>query len=56
MADLPNHVTVVNKEEDLAAWFAAAGGLLVAIAVGLSLWWSRVRTPRAVTNRSQQAP
>jgi Ca-activated chloride channel homolog len=26
---------------DLAAWFAAGGGLLIAAAVALSLWWNR---------------
>ena len=46
LADLPSHVTVVHRKTDLAAWFAAAGGLLVALAVGLSLWWNRVRLPQ----------
>jgi Ca-activated chloride channel family protein len=46
MAELPSHVTVVHRHIDLAAWFAALGGLLVAAAVGLSLWWNRVRMPR----------
>jgi Ca-activated chloride channel homolog len=44
--DLPRHVTVVKKHVDVASWFAGAGGLLVAVAIGLSLWWNRVRTPR----------
>jgi Ca-activated chloride channel homolog len=39
-------VTVVKKHVDIASWFAGAGGLLVAVAVGLSLWWNRVRAPR----------
>jgi len=39
-------VTVAHRKIDLAAWFAAGGGLLIAIAVGLSWWWNRVRTPR----------
>lgn len=43
LADLPNHVTVATEEIDLAAWFAAIGGLLLALAVGLSAWWNRVR-------------
>lgn len=30
---------------DVASWFAGGGGLLVVLAVGLSLWWNRVRTP-----------
>jgi Ca-activated chloride channel homolog len=47
MGDLPSHVTVAKKHVDIASWFAGAGGLLVAVAVGLSLWWNRLRTPRA---------
>jgi Ca-activated chloride channel family protein len=47
LADLPSHVTVVKKHVDIASWFAGAGGLLVATAIGLSLWWNRLRTPRA---------
>jgi Ca-activated chloride channel homolog len=47
LGDLPSHVTVATKHVDIASWFAGAGGLLVAVAVGLSLWWNRVRTPRS---------
>jgi Ca-activated chloride channel homolog len=36
----------VKKHVDIASWFAGAGGFLVAVAIGLSLWWNRVRTPR----------
>jgi Ca-activated chloride channel family protein len=46
LGDLPSRVTVVRKHVDIASWFAGAGGLLVAVAVGLSLWWNRVRAPR----------
>ncbi|HEY6415609.1 MAG TPA: VWA domain-containing protein [Acidimicrobiales bacterium] len=46
LADLPSHVTVVRKHVDIASWFAGAGGFLVSVAVGLSLWWNRVRAPR----------
>jgi Ca-activated chloride channel family protein len=46
LGDLPSHVTVVNKHVDIASWFAGAGGLLVVAAIGLSLWWDRVRPPR----------
>jgi Ca-activated chloride channel homolog len=51
LGDLPKAITVTHKDRDLAAFFAGIGGLLVAAAVGLSLWWNRVRTvPRpAVT-------
>ena len=44
--DLPSQVAVVRKHVDIASWFAGAGGVLVAVAVGLSLWWNRVRAPR----------
>jgi len=43
LADLPRAITVTHKHLDLAAWFAALGGLLTAAAIGLSLWWNRVR-------------
>ncbi len=46
LSDLPSQVTVVRKHVDIASWFAGAGGLLVAVAVGLSLWWNRVRATR----------
>ncbi|CAN5334898.1 VWA domain-containing protein [soil metagenome] len=41
--NLPATYSVVHEDLDLAAWFAGAGGLLVAAAVGLSLWWGRLR-------------
>ncbi len=46
LGDLPSQLTVVTKHVDIASWFAGAGGLLVALAVGLSLWWNRARPPR----------
>jgi Ca-activated chloride channel homolog len=46
LGDLPSQVAVVRKHVDIASWFAGAGGLLVVVAVGLSLWWNRVRAPR----------
>ncbi len=45
LADLPSQVIVAKKHVDIASWFAGAGGLLVAVAIGLSLWWNRVRAP-----------
>ena len=47
LGDLPSQVTVAKKHVDVASWFAGAGGLLVVVALGLSLWWNRVRTPRS---------
>jgi Ca-activated chloride channel family protein len=46
LGDLPSRVTVVKKHLDIASWFAGAGGLLVAVAIGLSLWWNRASAPR----------
>jgi Ca-activated chloride channel family protein len=43
LARLPAAFTIVRKHIDIASWFAAAGGLLVAAAVALSLWWNRTR-------------
>jgi Ca-activated chloride channel family protein len=43
LAKLPAAFTIVRKHIDIAAWFAAGGGLLIAAAVALSLWWNRTR-------------
>jgi Ca-activated chloride channel family protein len=43
LAKLPAAFTVVREHVDIAYWFAAAGGLLIAAAVALSLWWNRTR-------------
>jgi Ca-activated chloride channel homolog len=43
LGKLPAAFTIVHKHEDLAAWFALAGGLLVAIAMTLSLRLNRPR-------------
>lgn len=45
LASLPSKFSLVKQHVDLAAWFAGVGGLLIAVAVGLSLWLSRVRAP-----------
>jgi Ca-activated chloride channel homolog len=41
---LPAAFTIVREQRDLASWFAAGGGLLIAAAVAISLWWNRART------------
>lgn len=43
LAKLPAAFTIVRKHIDIASWFAAGGGLLIAAAVALSLWWNRTR-------------
>jgi Ca-activated chloride channel family protein len=47
LANLPGTFTIIHKRLDIAAWFAGAGGLLIATAVALSLWWNRTRRPPA---------
>jgi Ca-activated chloride channel family protein len=49
LAKLPEAFTIVRKHLDLANWFAAGGGLFIATAVALSLWWNRTRRVRART-------
>ncbi len=43
LARLPAAFTIVRKHIDIASAFAAGGGLLIAAAVALSLWWNRTR-------------
>ncbi len=47
LAHLPAALTIVRRQEDIAAGFAGLGGLLIAVAVALSLWWNRARRFRA---------
>jgi Ca-activated chloride channel homolog len=51
LARLPAAFTIVRKHVDIASWFAAGGGLLIAAAVALSLWWNRTR-PRPAPAKS----
>lgn len=43
LANLPAAITVTHEDRDLSAGFAALGGLLIALAIALSLWWTRLR-------------
>jgi Ca-activated chloride channel homolog len=57
---LPGTVTFTRESRDIASWFARAGGLLVATAIALPLWWNRLRrTPRPrstpLDSRSEEA-
>ncbi|MFB4283160.1 MULTISPECIES: VWA domain-containing protein [unclassified Nonomuraea] len=42
---LPGSFTVVRRQVDTAAAFAAGGAVLITAALSLSLWWNRPRTP-----------
>jgi Ca-activated chloride channel family protein len=50
LTKLPAAFTVVHKHIDIAALFATLGGLLIAVAVALSLWWNRAVTRPRVTS------
>ncbi len=53
LAKLPAVFSVVRTRVDIAAGFATLGGLLIAIAVGLSLWQAR---PRGAVARPRPTP
>src|SRR5579862_3031506 len=40
LGNLSGTFTTIRKHLDLAGWFAGFGGLLIAVALGLSLWWN----------------
>ncbi|MEV0621364.1 VWA domain-containing protein [Nonomuraea sp. NPDC050404] len=42
---LPGSFTVVRRQVDTAAAFAAGGAVLITAALSLSLWWNRPRIP-----------
>jgi Ca-activated chloride channel family protein len=56
LGKLPAAFTIVRKHLDLASWFAGGGGLLIAAAVALSLWWSRTRRLSPSTSRRPGIP
>jgi len=46
LSQLPGQFALVRQDADLAPWFAAAAGALLAAAVALSLWLNRPRPRR----------
>jgi Ca-activated chloride channel family protein len=45
LGNLSGTFTTIRERRDIADWFAGLGGLLVAVALALSLWWNRIRQP-----------
>jgi Ca-activated chloride channel family protein len=45
LGKLSGTFTIIREHRDIAAWFAGFGGLLIAAALALSLWWNRTRQP-----------
>jgi Ca-activated chloride channel homolog len=47
LGHLSGTFTIIREHLDIAAWFAGVGGLFIAAALALSLWWNRTRQPSA---------
>jgi Ca-activated chloride channel family protein len=45
LGNLSGTFRVIRKHLDIAAWFAGVGGLFIAAALALSMWWNRTRQP-----------
>jgi len=45
LGNLSGTFRIIREHRDVAAWFAGFGGLLIAAALALSLWWNRTRRP-----------
>ncbi len=54
--NLPASITVIRQSRDIASLFAGAGGLLIAAAVALSLWWSRPKEQKGPIDNASPAP
>jgi Ca-activated chloride channel family protein len=48
LTDLPSNITLQEQDIEITVWFTLFGALLVMVALGLSLWWNRPRSPAAV--------
>ncbi len=48
LLDLPRHVELQTRRQEVTFWFALAGALLAGAGVALSLWWARPRPAPAV--------
>ncbi|HTR96057.1 MAG TPA: VWA domain-containing protein [Trebonia sp.] len=53
---LPDAFTIVFRHIDIASWFAGAGGLLITLAMLLSLWWNRSRRPAPAGRQGPDSP
>jgi Ca-activated chloride channel homolog len=45
LGNLSGTFTIIREHLDIAAWFAGFGGLVIAAALALSLWWNRAQQP-----------
>src|SRR6266516_1519531 len=56
LGHLSGTFTIIREHRDIAAWFAGFGGLLIAAALALSLWWNRTRQPSGRPTSQEASP
>jgi len=56
LGSLSGTFTTIREHLDIAAWFAGVGGLLIAAALALSLWWNRIRRPSGRPDGQETPP
>jgi Ca-activated chloride channel family protein len=56
LGNLSGTFTTVREHLDVAAWFAGFGGLFIAAALALSMWWNRTRQPSGRPAGHEAAP
>jgi Ca-activated chloride channel family protein len=56
LGNLSGTFTIIREHLDIAAWFAGFGGLFIAAALALSLWWNRTRQPSGRPVGREAAP
>jgi Ca-activated chloride channel family protein len=56
LGNLSGTFTTIREHLDVAAWFAGFGGLFIAAALALSMWWNRTRQPSGRSAGQEAAP
>jgi Ca-activated chloride channel family protein len=56
LGNLSGTFTIIREHRDIAAWFAGFGGLFIAAALALSLWWNRTRQPSGRPTGQEASP
>jgi Ca-activated chloride channel family protein len=56
LGNLSGTFTSIREHLDIAAWFAGFGGLVIAAALALSLYWNRTRRPSGRPTGQQASP
>jgi Ca-activated chloride channel homolog len=56
LGNLSGTFTIIREHRDIASWFAGFGGLFIAAALALSLWWNRTRQPSGRPTGQEPSP